>query len=111
MKLPFVLWLFGATTVFIGAATASRVYVGTTNILYLLLSLALYVVGNLMMLKLMREGGLAMAVSISAIAQLLLINVIAMVVFGERLSTTQLIGVAVGAVAMALMLFPGPGKA
>ena len=52
MKLPSVRWLFGASTVFIGAATASRAYIGTTNILYLLLSLALYIVGNLMMLKL-----------------------------------------------------------
>ena len=31
MKLPYVLWLFAATAVFIGAATSSRAYIGTTG--------------------------------------------------------------------------------
>lgn len=110
MKLPFVLWLFGATAVFIGAATASRAYIGTTNILYLLLSLALYIVGNLMMLRLMREGGLGLAISLSAITQLLLVNVIAFLFFGERLSSTQMAGVGLGIVAMGLMLLPSPAR-
>ena len=106
MKLSFMLWLFGATAVFIGAATSSRAYIGTTNILYLLLSMALYIVGNLMMLKLMREGGLGLAISLSAITQLLLVNVIAFFFFGERLSHTQLAGVGLGILAMGLMLLP-----
>ena len=106
MKLPYILWLFGATAVFIGAATSSRAYVGTSNILFLLLSMALYMVGNLMMLKLMREGGLGLAISLSAITQLLMINVIAFIFFGERLNLTQLAGVGLGVVAMGLMLMP-----
>ena len=106
MKLPYILWLFGATAVFIGAATSSRAYVGTSNILFLLLSMALYIVGNLMMLKLMREGGLGLAISLSAITQLLMINVIAFLFFGERLNLTQLAGVGLGVVAMGLMLMP-----
>ena len=106
MKLPYILWLFGATAVFIGAATSSRAYVGTSNILFLLLSMALYIVGNLMMLKLMREGGLGLAISLSAITQLLMINVIAFIFFGERLNVTQLAGVGLGVVAMGLMLMP-----
>jgi glucose uptake protein len=110
MKLSYVLWLFGATAVFISAATASRAYIGTTNILYLLFSLALYIVGNLMMLKLMREGGLGIAISLSAITQLLLINVIAFLFFDERLSTTQLAGVGLGILAMGLMLLPSPAR-
>ena len=106
MKLPYILWLFGATAVFIGAATSSRAYVGTSNILFLLLSMALDIVGNLMMLKLMREGGLGLAISLSAITQLLMINVIAFIFFGERLNLTQLAGVGLGVVAMGLMLMP-----
>ena len=106
MKLPYILWLFGATAVFIWAATSSRAYVGTSNILFLLLSMALYIVGNLMMLKLMREGGLGLAISLSAITQLLMINVIAFIFFGERLNLTQLAGVGLGVVAMGLMLMP-----
>ncbi|MCF3641443.1 hypothetical protein LXM94_15825 [Rhizobium sp. TRM95111] len=106
MKLPYILWLFGATAVFIGAATSSRAYVGTSNLLFLLLSMALYIVGNLMMLRLMREGGLGLAISLSAITQLLLINVIAFLFFGERLNPTQLAGVGLGILAMGLMLMP-----
>jgi len=45
------------------------------------------------------------------VAQLLLINVIAFVVFGERLTLMQMAGVALGIVSMALMLLPLQGKA
>lgn len=110
MKLSYVLWLFGATAVFISAAPASRAYIGTTNILYLIFSMSLYVGGNLMMLKLMREGGLGIAISLSAITQLLLINVIAFLFFGERLSGTQLAGVGLGILAMGLMLMPSAAR-
>lgn len=110
MRLSFVLWLFGATAVFITAASTSRVYVHTTNVLYLLLSMTLYVIGNLMMLRLMREGGLGLAISLSAITQLLVINVIAFAFFGERLSNTQLAGVGLGILAMGLMLLPAPSR-
>lgn len=106
MNSVFLLWLTGAMVVFLSAATASRAYIANSNILVLLLSLGLYCIGNLMMVRLMREGGLGLAISASAIAQLLLINVIAFAIFGERLSTTQLAGVGLGVVAMVLMLFP-----
>ena len=110
MSLPFLLWLCASTAAFLTAATASRTYIATSNVLFLVLSLGLYCIGNLMMIRLMREGGLALAISISAVVQLLLINVIAVSVFGERLPALQLLGVATGVVAMALMMFPGTGK-
>jgi small multidrug resistance pump len=106
MNPVFLLWLSGAMAVFLAAATASRAYIATSNMLLLLLSLALYCVGNLMMVRLMREGGLGLAISVSAIAQLLLINVIAVFIFGERLSPSQLAGVGLGVAAMVLMLVP-----
>ncbi|QRM57011.1 hypothetical protein F3Y30_19600 [Sinorhizobium sp. BG8] len=106
MKLPFILWLFGATAVFIGAATASRAYLNNSNVLFLLFSMALYIVGNLMMLKVMRDGGLGLAVSLSAVTQLILVNIIAFAVFGERLNGTQIAGVALGVVSMCLMMLP-----
>ncbi|MBD9373343.1 hypothetical protein IB238_12005 [Rhizobium sp. ARZ01] len=106
MNPQFILWLAGSMAVFLAAATASRAYVSSSNMLLLLFSLGLYCVGNLMMVRLMREGGLGLAISASAIAQLLLINVIAFVVFGERLSSTQLAGVGLGVLAMGLMLLP-----
>ena len=110
MNPTFLLWLAGAMAVFISAATASRAYIATSNILILVLSLGLYCVGNLMMVRLMREGGLGLAISASAIVQLILVNIIAFAVFGERLSLAQLAGIGLGIVAMALMLLPMQGK-
>lgn len=106
MSPQFILWLAGSMAVFLSAATASRAYVSSNNIALLVFSLFLYCVGNLMMVRLMREGGLGLAISASAIAQLLLVNVIAFAVFGERLSTTQLAGVGLGVLAMGLMMLP-----
>ncbi|WP_430251236.1 hypothetical protein [Neorhizobium sp. DAR64860/K0K1] len=110
MNAAFLLWLCGAMSTFLAAATASRAYIASSNILLLLLSLVLYCVGNLMMVKLMREGGLGLAISVSAIAQLLLINVIAFAVFGEKLTPQQLAGVGLGVAAMVLMLVPMGAK-
>ncbi|MBB3979455.1 glucose uptake protein [Rhizobium azooxidifex] len=106
MNPQFILWLAGSMAVFLSAATASRAYVSSNNVLLLVFSLFLYCVGNLMMVRLMREGGLGLAISASAIAQLLFVNVIAFAVFDERLSNTQLAGVGLGVVAMGLMLLP-----
>jgi glucose uptake protein len=111
MKVQFLLWLAGAMAVFLSAATASRAYISTNNIFLLVFSLALYCGGNLMMVRLMREGGLGLAISASAIAQLLLINIIAFAVFDEKLSLTQMAGVGFGIVSMLLLLFPMGGKA
>ena len=110
MNAAFLLWLCGAMATFLAAATASRAYIASSNILLLLLSLVLYCAGNLMMVKLMREGGLGLAISVSAIAQLLLINVIAFAVFGEKLTTQQLAGIGLGVAAMVLMLVPMGAK-
>jgi small multidrug resistance pump len=110
MNAQFLLWLAGAMTIFMAGATASRAYIATSNVLVLVLSLTLYCIGNLMMVRLMREGGLGLAISASAIVQLIVVNIIAFAVFGERLSTPQLAGVGLGVVAMALMMFPLEGK-
>lgn len=109
MNPTFLLWLGAAMATFLGAATVSRSYVDNGKLWVLLASLALYCIGNLMMVKLMREGGLGLAISASAIAQLVLINVIAFLLFGERLSAVQTAGVALGVVSMALMLYPAKG--
>jgi glucose uptake protein len=110
MNLSFLLWLTGAMVAFLSAATASRAYIASSNILLLILSLGLYCIGNLMMVKLMREGGLGLAISVSAVAQLVLINLIAFTVFGERPNTLQLTGVGLGVLAMVLMLIPLKAK-
>lgn len=111
MNPQFLLWLAGSMAIFIAGATASRTYIANSNILILILALVLYCIGNLMMVRLMREGGLGLAISASSIAQLVVVNIVAFVIFGERLSLPQLAGVGLGIVAMALMLFPAQGRA
>lgn len=102
----FLFWLGTASAIFMVAASTSRAYIVSDNWLWVVLSMCLYVTGNLIMIRLMREGGLGLAVSISAILQLILVNVIAFALFGERLSTIQMGGVMLGLVAMALMMWP-----
>ena len=106
MKLGFILWLGISAVIFVSAATASRLYVSTSNVLWVALSLSLYIVGNLIMIRLMREGGLGLAISISAIAQLVLANLIAFGFFNERLSPIQMGGVGLGLLAVTLMMWP-----
>lgn len=106
MSATFVLLLAGTSAIFMAAASASRAYVSSDNWLWVMLSMGLYVAGNLIMIRIMREGGMGLAISISAIVQLLLVNVIAFTVFGERLSNAQMGGLALGVVAMVLMMWP-----
>jgi small multidrug resistance pump len=106
MSGTFVLLLAGASAIFIAAASATRAYISTDNWLWVALSLSLYVAGNLVMIRIMREGGLGLAISISAIAQLILVNVIAFAVFSERMTNIQIGGVALGILAMVLMMWP-----
>jgi small multidrug resistance pump len=107
MSGTFILLLLGSSAIFMAAASASRAYISNNNWLWVLLSMCLYVAGNLVMIRIMREGGLGLAISISAIVQLILVNVIAFAIFGERMSNIQMGGVALGIVAMVLMMWPG----
>jgi glucose uptake protein len=110
MRATVLLWLAGSSVIFLAAATATRHYVGNNNIVWLLLSLSLYVVGNLVMVRIMREGGLGLAVSISAIAQLLLVNLVAFALFGEKLTVMQMSGLALGIASMTLLMWPQGGS-
>lgn len=102
----FILLLAGASAIFIAAASATRAYISNDNWLWVALSLFLYAAGNLVMIRIMREGGLGLAISISSIAQLILVNVIALAVFGERMTNVQIGGVALGILSMTLMMWP-----
>ena len=106
MSGTFVLLLAGASAIFIAAASATRAYISNDNWLWVALSLFLYAAGNLVMIRIMREGGLGLAISISSIAQLILVNVIALAVFGERMTNVQIGGVALGILSMTLMMWP-----
>jgi len=98
-----------AIPIFLAAASLSRAYVANGRMPVLLLSLGLYLVGNIIMVRLMREAGLGLAISISAVAQLVLVNIVAVTVFGERPTGVQLAGIGLGVMSVALLALPaGP---
>lgn len=107
MNLNVTLWLGLASGAFLCASAALRRYVDHPQTALLLGALALYTFGNLMMVRLMRETGLAVAISVSAVLQLVLANALAFGLFGERPRGVQLVGIGLGVVAVALILWPG----
>ncbi len=101
-----VLLLGVAMLVFLAAASSSRAYVGGAGLWILVLALALYCVGNLMMVPLMQANGMAVAMSVSAVLQLVMSALVAVTAFGERPLTIQWAGIGLGIVAVVLILWP-----
>lgn len=97
--------------VFITANAVLKSYAEMGQIAVLIGALALFCLGNLMMVRVMRESGLGVAVAISSVVQLVLIGVVAYAVFGERPTAMQLTGMALGVVAVALIAWPAGGRA
>ena len=109
MSLPtFFVFIF-TTLIFLTAASTSRIYVSDGRFVVIVIAMLLYIIGNLLMVKIMREIGLGIAISISTFAQLILINLVAYVFFEERPAPLQVAGLLLGGVSMALIMFPtGP---
>jgi small multidrug resistance pump len=106
-----VLILVLAMAVFLAAASSLRAYAGGAPMWILLLALALYCIGNLMMVPLMKTSGMAVAMSVSAVLQLLLSTLVAVTAFGERPLAIQWAGIALGVAAVTLILWPEFSKA
>jgi len=85
------------------AATCAKSWALAPSLPKLVLTLVLYSAGNLVMLRLVREFGMASAFSLSAIIQLVAINVIALAFFGERLSAMQSGGIVLAILAVGLI--------
>jgi glucose uptake protein len=105
-----ILWLGMAMAVFVAANSVLRSYASSSYLPTLLGALLLFSLGNVMMVRLMRESGLALAISISSVAQLVLISAVAFLWFGERPTGLQLAGMALGVVAVALIAWPQGGR-
>jgi small multidrug resistance pump len=106
MTMASGLWLGTAVVVFLGASTALRAHAGGAGIAVLIGALAFYTLGNFMMVRIMRENGMAVAISLSAVLQLIASSAIAVTVFGERPTGTQLTGIALGILAVVLIVLP-----
>jgi small multidrug resistance pump len=106
MSASLMIWLAGVMVIFMAAASSLRVYVDRPSVWLLVLAIGLYTAGNLMMVRVMRESGLAVAMSLSAVLQLVLINLIGLLIFGERPSTMQVGGITLGIVAVSMIVWP-----
>jgi small multidrug resistance pump len=106
-----VLLLGIAMLVFLAAASSLRSYAGGSALWVLVLALLLYCLGNVMMVPLMKANGLAVAMSVSAVLQLVMSSLVAVTIFGERPLTIQWAGIGLGIVAVSLILWPQLVKA
>lgn len=106
MSPSLMIWLAAVMVIFMSAASSLRVYVDRPSVWLLVLAITLYTAGNLMMVRVMRESGLAVAVSLSAVLQLVLINLIGLLIFGERPTTMQIGGISLGIIAVTMIVWP-----
>ncbi len=92
-----------ATAVFIAAASSAKAWAVAPAPWRVVLTMVLYVVGNLIMLRLLRQVGMATAFSVSAVLQLVAVNLVAILVFGERIGVAEGIGIVLAIAGVALI--------
>jgi multidrug transporter EmrE-like cation transporter len=111
VSLSGFLQLAASTAIFLVAAMVAKAWALSPGLGKLVLTLALYSAGNLIMLRLVREFGMASAFSLSAVIQLVAVNVIALAWFGEQLTGLQNAGIVLAVVAVGLItLGPAFGR-
>ncbi len=103
MSLFGFLQLAVSTVIFMGAAFVAKSWALSPSLGKLLLTLALYSAGNMIMMRLVRDYGMASAFSLSAVIHLVAVNVIALAWFGEKLSAVQTGGIALAIVAVGMI--------
>jgi hypothetical protein len=110
MNIWGMLQLGFATVIFLLAAMVAKQWALAPGLGKIVLALALYSLGNLIMLRLVRDFGMATAFSLSAVIQLVAVNLIALAYFGERLGMVQGAGVVLAVVSVAMItLGPAAG--
>jgi len=107
MSLSGALQLIASTLIFLAAATGAKAWALAPSLPKIILTLALYTLGNLIMLRLVREFGMSVAFSLSAVIQLIAVNLVALFYFGETLSSAQGIGILLAIASVAVISF-GP---
>jgi glucose uptake protein GlcU len=103
LSLSGVIQLSMSTVIFLAAASMAKSWALAPSTWKLVVTLLLYTGGNLIMLRLVREFGMAAAFSLSAVIQLVAVTVIAFTFFGERMSTVQSLGVLLAIFAVCLI--------
>lgn len=103
MTLAGMMQLGASTVIFVLAASAAKAWTMSPAFWRLALVLALYTLGNLIMLRLIREFGMGIALSLSAVIQLIAVNLVALFWFGEKLDAYQTAGMMAAVLAIALI--------
>jgi glucose uptake protein GlcU len=103
MNLSAIAQLGFASAIFIGAASSAKWWALNPTTGRILLTLLLYTAGNLLMLRLIRQVGMATAFSLSAVLQLVAVNLVAIAVFGERVGPIEGAGIVLAILAVALI--------
>lgn len=103
MTISGVLQLAASTVAFLLAAIGAKHWAISPTFPKLAVTLILYTIGNLIMLRLVRDFGMASAFTLSALLQLVAINAIALFYFSEKLPTAQLAGLLLAIIAVALI--------
>ena len=109
MNAGILAYLVGSTVVFMAANATLKTYAAQGGAWVLLAALGLFCLGNSLMVRVMRENGLGIAISLSLIFQLIAITGVAVVWFGERPTGLQLAGLALGVVAVMMIVWPQGG--
>jgi drug/metabolite transporter (DMT)-like permease len=102
-------WLAGATLVFVLANSTLKSYANQGGLPILLAALAMFCLGNWLMVRVMRDSGLGLAVALSGVFQLVALTLIAVVFFGERPTPLQIAGILLGIVAATMIVWPQGG--
>ncbi len=104
-------YLGASTAVFMAANAMLKTYAQKGGPSVLVGALALFCLGNWLMVRVMRENGLGLAIALSLIFQLLAITAMAFLWFGERPTGLQMAGLALGVVAITTIVWPQGGAA
>lgn len=104
-------YLVGSTGVFMVANSLLKTYAVKGTPLMLAAALAAFCLGNVLMVRVLRENGLGLGLALSLVFQLVAITAIAWAFFGERPSNLQMAGVALGVVSIAMIAWPSGGGA
>jgi len=103
MNLAALVQLGVATTIFIVAASSAKAWALSPSAFRIAVTLLLYTAGNLLMLRLIRQLGMATAFSLSAVLQLLAVNLVAILWFGEKVGWIEGAGICLAVLAVALI--------
>lgn len=109
MNAVVLVYLVGSTVVFMAANATLKTYAASGGVAVLVAALALFCVGNFLMVRVMKENGLGLAIALSLIFQLIAITLMAVVWFGERPSTLQIAGLVLGVIAVTMIVWPQGG--